>query len=215
MYKANLKNMHHVKATLNSEHKIIYEDDDTFVIFNKKARTYIAEGNTNTIIDKIKKLKITRLETSNKNVFEYFYIYKKFKHYQICLQCYHSPLKGTAKLEKPTTSQANWIAKTYGTSVHNIAKMCKNNEIFIYKLNRKIISYVGVHIDGSIGFLYTRPEYRNQGYATKIEKELFKMKSEPIFAQILQNNKISVAFHKKNGWKFNKYKIYWLFNESF
>ena len=61
----------------------------------------------------------------------------------------------------------------------------------------------------------TLPEYRKQGYATKIEDELFKMRKEPIFSQILEDNKASVAMHKKNDWKFNRYKIYWLFNKSF
>ena len=55
MTKFNARNMPHIKATLKSDNKIIYEDNDTLIIYNSKADTYIAEGITDTIIDKIKK----------------------------------------------------------------------------------------------------------------------------------------------------------------
>lgn len=215
MVKLNFRNMPHIKATLRTDNKIIHEDNDTLIIYNSRADTYIAEGITGTIIDKIKKLKIERLETSNKEVFDYFYATEDFKYHQICLQCYHKPLKGEAKLDLPNSEEVKWIAKTYGTSVNDIAIMRDNNEIFVYREKGVAISYVGIHIDGSVGFLYTKPEYRKQGYATKIEDELFKILKDPIFSQILVDNKASVAMHKKNNWKFNRYKIYWLFNESF
>ena len=215
MTKFKARNMPHIKATLKSEHKIIYEDADTLIIYNPKADTYIAEGVTNTIIDKMKKLKIERLETSNKEVFDYFHATENFKYYQICLQCYHKPLKGKPHLDLPSDEEMKWIAKTYGTSVNNIITMRKNNEIFVYRENGEAVSYVGIHIDGSVGFLYTKPRFRRQGYATKIENALFKIKKTPIFSQILADNKVSIAMHKKNDWKFNRYKIYWLFNKSF
>ena len=212
-YKA--RNMPHIKATLKAENKIIYEDDKTLVIYNKKAETYIAEGSAEIIIDKIKTLKMERLETSNKEVFDYFQANGNFKYQQICLQCYHKPLKGKAKLEIPTSEEEKWIAKTYNTSERDIANMRKNNQIFVYRDNKEVVSYVGIHVDGSVGMLYTKPEYRKQGYATKLEDELFKIKKEPIFSQILENNTASIAMHKRNNWKFNRYKIYWLFNKSF
>lgn len=217
MLNLKARNMPHIKATLKSENNIIYEDDNTFIIYNKKADTYIAEGLADTIIEKIKALKIERLETSNKKVFEYFKATDNFKYQQVCLQCYHKPNKNDKenKLDLPTLEEIRWIAKTYGTSVSDIATMRENNEIFVYRENGEAVSYVGIHIDGSVGFLYTKPEYRKQGYATKIEDELFKMKKEPIFSQILEDNKASIAMHRKNDWKFNRYKIYWLFNKSF
>lgn len=202
------RNMPHIKATFKSENKIIYEDDKTLIIYNKKADTYIAEGSSDIIIDKIKKLNIERLETSNKEVFDYFKKTDNFKYQQICLQCYHKPAKGEAKLDIPSLEEVKWIAKTYGTSVSNIAKMRENNEVFVYKENCEAVSYVGIHIDGSVGFLYTKPEKRQQGYATKIEEELFKIRKQPIFSQILEDNKASIAMHRKNNWKFNRYKIY-------
>ena len=215
MLKFKIRNMPHIKATLKSDYKIIREDDDALIIYNKKADTYLAEGEAEKIIEKIKTLKIERLETTNKAVFDYFLATGNFKYQQICLQCYHKPAKGKAKLDLPTKEEIKWIAETYGATIRDIAKMRDNNEIFVYRAGEKAISYVGIHIDGSVGFLYTRPEYRRQGYATKLEAELFKLKKEPIFSQVLEDNKTSVAMHRKNGWKFNRYKIYWLFNESF
>ena len=215
MHKLHTRNMPHIKATLRSDYNIIYENDETLVVYNKHADTYIAEGDAKTIIDKIKSLKIERLETSNKEVFDYFYNTENFKYHQICLQCYHKPAKGNANLYLPTLEEVRWVAKTYGTTIGDVAKMRENNEIFVYREGNEAISYVGIHIDGSVGFLYTKPEYRQKGYATKIEQEFFKIRKEPIFSQILEDNKASVAMHKKNDWKFNRYKIYWLFNKSF
>ncbi len=60
-------------------------------------------------------------------------------------------------------------------------KIRQNNEIFVYRENGKAVSYVGIHIDGSVGFLYTKPQCRRQGYATKIENELFKIKKNADF----------------------------------
>lgn len=36
-----VRNMPHVKATLKSENKIIYEDNNTLIIYNKKAELNI------------------------------------------------------------------------------------------------------------------------------------------------------------------------------
>lgn len=207
--------MPHVKATLKADNKIIYEDNDTLIIYNKKADTYITEGVTDVIVDKIKKVKIQRLETSNKDVFEYFLATKKFKYHQVCLQCYHKPSKGEAKLEQPSLEEIKWIAKTYGTSIRKITKLSEECKIFVYHEGDEAISYIGIHCDGSIGFLYTKPEHRDQGYSAKIQNELFKIVKAPVFAQILEDNKISIERHKENNWKFNRYKIYWLFNKSF
>ncbi|MBQ8464411.1 MAG: hypothetical protein IJ545_00175 [Alphaproteobacteria bacterium] len=215
MIKLNIRNMPHIKATLLSKYKIIHEDDDTLIVFNKPAGIHIAEGETKTIIDKIKNLKVERLETSNKDVFDYFYNTQKFKYHQVCLQCYHKQEKGEAKLDLPSLAEIRWIAKTYGTSVQNIAKLRENHKIFVYHENNKAVSYIGIHIDGSVGFLYTRPKYRDQGYSAKIQNELFKITKGPIFAQILEDNQISIDRHRVNHWKFNRYKIYWLFNKPF
>jgi len=210
-----IRNMPHVKAALKAEHGILHDDGKTLIIYGKAADTHIAEGDAAIIIDKIKNLRMERLETSNKKVFDHFYNAGNFKYHQICLQCYHKPAKGKADIHAPTDAEAEWIAETYGTSVGDIVKMRENNTIFVYRNGDEAVSYVGIHIDGSVGFLYTKPEYRKQGYATKLEDELFKIRKAPIFSQILEDNKASIAMHRKNGWRFNRYKIYWLFNKSF
>jgi len=211
----NIRNMPHVKATLKSGNKIIYEDDNTLIIYNTNADIYIAEGVTDTVIDRLKKIKIERLETSNKEVFDYFYKTQNFKYHQICLQCHHKRGKGKAKLDIPSLEEIKWIAETYGTTVRKITELAENHKIFVYHEGDDAVSYIGIHSDGSIGFLYTKPEYREQGYSAKIQNELFKMVKAPIFAQILVDNKISIERHKENNWTFNRYKIYWLFNKSF
>jgi len=211
----NIRNMPHVKATLLSAYEVIYKDDETLIIYNVPADTYIAEGKAKTIIGNIKSLKMSRFETSNKEVFDYFYKTQNFKYHQICLQCHHKRGKGKAKLDIPSLEEIKWIAETYGTAVCKITELAENHKIFVYHEGDDAVSYIGIHSDGSIGFLYTKPEYREQGYSAKIQNELFKIMKSPIFAQILVDNKISIARHKENNWTFNRYKIYWLFNKGF
>lgn len=215
MVKFIKENMPHVRAALLSAHEIIYKDDETLVIYNKPADTYIAEGNAKIIIGKIKNLKMSRLETSNKEVFDYFHKMQNFKYHQICLQCHHKRGKGKAKLDLPSSEEIKWIAETYGTTVLKITELSQNHKIFVYHEKKQAVSYIGIHADGSVGFLYTKPEYREKGYSAKIQNELFKIMKEPIFAQILEDNKLSIERHRDNNWHFNRYKIYWLFNKRF
>lgn len=207
--------MTHVKAAFLSDHEVIYEDDETLIIYNKPADTYIAEGNAKIIIDKIKNLKMNRLETSNKAVFDYFYKMQNFKYHQICLQCYHKREKDKAKLGLPSSEEIKWIAETYGTTIRKITELSENHKIFVYHEGKQAVSYIGIHADGSVGFLYTKPAYRGKGYSAKIQNELFKIMKNPIFAQILEDNKLSIERHRENHWHFNRYKIYWLFNKQF
>ena len=171
--------------------------------------------NAKMIIDKIKSLKMNRLETSNKAVFDYFYNTRNFKYHQICLQCHHKRGTGKAKLNLPSLEEIKWVAETYGTTIQKIAELSENRKIFVYHEKKQAISYIGIHADGSVGFLYTKPEYREKGYSAKIQNELFKIMKEPIFAQILEDNKLSIERHRDNNWHFNRYKIYWLFNKRF
>lgn len=156
-----------------------------------------------------------RLETSNKSVFDFFFKTNKFKHHQICFQCHHKKVKGLANLSHPTDEEIKRIAETYGVKEEEIFKMRDRNGIFVYKVNGEAVSYAGIHVDGSLGLLYTKPECRRKNYASLLEEELFKILEESVFSQILTDNKASVSMHKRNGWKFNRYKIYWLFNEDF
>lgn len=215
MPKIKIRNMPHIKATLKSDCKIIHEDYNTLIVYNKCANAHLAEGYANTIINKIKNLKMECLETTNKEVFDYFYKAGNFKYHQICVQCHHKTSTGISRLYLPSSQEMQWIAKVQGMSVDEIAQISADNRIFVYKEKGKAVSCIGIHIDGSVGFLYTRPKYRQRGYAVKAQNELFKMKKEPIFSQILEDNSASIALHKKNGWKFNRYKIYWLFNKGF
>ncbi len=205
----------HITATLRSEHEILFSNDDTLIVFNKKAGVHIAEGRTDIIVEHIGRAAVCRLETTNREVFDYFSAAKRFRYSQICFQCRHKKKDGESLLKTPTGDEIRWIAETYGTTPEKIDRMRSENRIFVLRKGAEAVSYIGIHIDGSIGCLYTKPEYRHAGYATETEEELLKIAPEPVFAQILESNEASIALHRKNGWIFSNGRIYWLFNESF
>ena len=79
----------HITATLRSEHEILFSNDDTLIVFNKKAGVHIAEGRTDIIVEYIGRAAVCRLETTNREFFDYFSAAKRFRYSQICFQCRH------------------------------------------------------------------------------------------------------------------------------
>ena len=213
--KTAYENRPYVKAALAAPHKVVFSDKDTLVLYHERADTYIAEGDLKKIAAVLRDAPVNRLETSNEAVFRFFEKSGRFKHAQICVQCAHEKTTGKANLFFPTDDEIGWIADTYGKTESDVRVMRGERRVFVYRENGVAVCYIGIHVDGSVGLLYTKPECRRKGYAALTENELFKIAPAPIFAHILADNDASVRLHEKNGWTFSGYKIYWLFDESF
>ena len=208
-------NRPYIKAALAAAHKVVFSDPDTLILYHQRADTHIAEGDFQKISAVLQNVPMNRLETSNEAVFRFFEKSGRFGHAQICVQCEHEKKHGAANLFAPTDDEIGWISATYGKPESDVRLMRDERRVFVYRENGVSVCYIGIHVDGSVGLLYTKPEYRRKGYAALTENELFKIAPEPVFAHILADNEASVRLHEKNGWTFSDYKIYWLFDESF
>ncbi|MBE5730597.1 MAG: GNAT family N-acetyltransferase [Clostridiales bacterium] len=80
----------------------------------------------------------------------------------------------------------------------------------------KTVGMVGMHIQGAMGLLSIKPEYRRNGYAEILERFLInKLLSEGKvpYCQIVEGNEPSLSLQRKLGLSLSKNKLYWMHKE--
>lgn len=76
-----------------------------------------------------------------------------------------------------------------------------------------LTGFIGIHEEGSMGFLQVIPEYQRQGIAAQLETFLANRMiscGRVPFAQIETDNQASFALHRKLGFEISKQQLYWL-----
>lgn len=79
-------------------------------------------------------------------------------------------------------------------------------------LQGKLIGFIGIHREGSIGMLHVLPEYRNGGIAMALETEVINRMLEKgltPYGQVEENNHVSRKLQEKLGFYFSKDKVHW------
>ncbi|MFV0395634.1 MAG: GNAT family N-acetyltransferase [Coprobacillaceae bacterium] len=107
------------------------------------------------------------------------------------------------------------VKKYYSTVVDEEYLRKQMNQAFFFGafMKEKIVGFVGIHEEGSIGFLEVLPEYQGLGIGTYLETHLIDqlLKSNRIvYAQIKVENKVSIRLHEKLGFTTSKEHITWL-----
>ncbi len=77
----------------------------------------------------------------------------------------------------------------------------------------RLVGFVGLHIDGSMGMLYVEPEYRRQGIAASLESYLINRLLELGFTpycHIVADNEASLKLQEKLGLYFSKGNLWWI-----
>lgn len=78
-------------------------------------------------------------------------------------------------------------------------------------VNGLLVSYVMLHDDDSIGYMYTLPEYRGHGYAFELTKDIINktLKSGRLpYVQIVKSNVKSIGLAEKSGFKYHG-EVHW------
>ena len=99
-------------------------------------------------------------------------------------------------------------------------------ETLLYSLRRgeilgcyaegKLVGFVGLHPEGSIGLLFVLPEYRRRGLAEALERRIFNRElaaGHIPYGQIFIGNTASRALQEKMGVSFSDGYICWLWKE--
>lgn len=84
-------------------------------------------------------------------------------------------------------------------------------------LDEKLVGYVGLHGEGSMGMLYVFPPYRRRGYAEALYGTLINHQLQQgrlPFAQIIEDNEASMELHRKCDFRIADDLIYWMWREQ-
>ncbi len=81
-------------------------------------------------------------------------------------------------------------------------------------VNGNLAGFIGVHSEGSMGFLEVLPEYRRMGLGAALESYLVNLhlqKGWTPFCQIFADNEPSLRLQRKLGLEVSEEHMYWLF----
>ncbi len=118
-------------------------------------------------------------------------------------------------LESLTLSDASYVNDNYeyknSNSLAKIKDAIKNRPTSCLRLDGKIVSFVLLHDDDSMGYMYTLPEYRGNGYAYELAKDIINKTLDSgrlPYIQIVQGNEKSKQLALKLG--FEKHgEVHW------
>lgn len=218
-YAKDYTNYPHVASSLELGCKIIENTTNYFIIHNERADMYIIECENNyiqKIIEIIEVLKPKRIQTTCKKLYDFLKDSYR-KHYSCYNFIYNDVSKAEPilKLEKINKKDLSVLEETYEDNEY-INKAYTKGKIYGYYEKNDLIGYIGEHIDGTIGMLYVKPDYRNKHLGRKIAQSGFFINNKKIqYVQVLTNNSASIKVYKKIGCITSKPKIYWLYNEDY
>lgn len=157
------------------------------------------------------------VDACDKGVYDYMVRNRKIEWEEHCILHYHKdeiPMP-TMALESIQITDLEMINDLYTYKDEESLEAIRENILerpsSIYRVNGLGVAWVMVHRDGSIGIMFVKDSYRNQGLAYQLTLDvLHKVKAENKipFIHINVENKPSLALAKKCG--FTKYKnIFW------
>ena len=154
---------------------------------------------------------------TNELVLDYYTSNELIQWKNTCDQYHYSKEKFTdvMELESLTLSDATYVNDNYeyknSNSLAKIEEAIRNRPSSCLRIDGKIVSFVLLHDDDSIGYMYTLPEYRGKGYAYKLAKDIINKTLDTgrlPYIQIVQGNDKSKQLALKLG--FEKHgEVHW------
>ena len=204
---------------INFEHKILLSTEKSFIVLMPKYNIYIADckdSECENLAKELNKYNINIITIFNDNLFEL--IKSKFKGNNVSYQAYYDgeKIEKNKNLIYLKEEDLDYVKNTYNNGEYKseVEESFKTKNLLGYYENGKLIGFIGRHIDGSIGMLYVKEEFRRKGYGSIILKSVYSFWENQVpFSHVIIGNIASENLHKKIGCKFGKKKIYWLWNE--
>lgn len=209
----------HVISALEHPRRIVISKfTDAVIIHCTVSNVFVVEyegSQLNSLCSFLRKLNIVRLQTTNEA------LYKKlipdFKHHYICQQAVYENKEQyfPSQFQLLRKEDLPYVQTTYGISEY-ILQLYERNRLFGWYEDNQMKGYVAFHIDETVGALFVKPEFRNEGLGSKIMKAGFEKYEDGIsFAQILSENESSIKLHKKINCSFSSKPVYWVYNEEY
>lgn len=211
----------HVVSAMEHPHKVIVSPfQDAIIIHCTVSDVYIVEyagSNYDCLCAFLSKFPIVRLQTTNQEIYKR--LIPCFKHHYTCQQViFPTPEKAetaNANLVLLKESDLVFVQETYGMPEY-ISQLYERKRLFGWYENDDLIGYVAFHIDETVGALFVKPAYRQQGYGAKIMESAFLKYNEGIrYSQILSENQSSIRLHQKLGCRFSQQEICWVYDKEY
>lgn len=210
----------HINAILSGSCETVLNTKDTLILYSNISHVYAVETTNicEPLLQKLYQLSPRLLETTNEALFQLLSCQNgiPFEHKYKCLQfTFPDMAEKDAHLELLHPSDLSYVIETYESETY-IRQLFSRNRLMGYYVNSVLIGYIAHHIDGSIGALYVKPEYRHKGYASAIVKAALSVFADsPLFSQVIEDNTASIQLHDALHAAKSDIKICWLYNDGF
>lgn len=109
--------------------------------------------------------------------------------------------------------EAHEAASMYRFTLDDAVKHIRKRLVYGCYSGETIVGMIGMHMQGSMGMLEVKEEFRHRGYAVAMEKFLINSllsKGLVPYCQIIEDNVASLSLQRKLGLDISKNKLYWL-----
>lgn len=193
---------------VNTPHGVYIKDDYFYYIYAKTVEFVKSFDETLTA-------SFIGFSGTNAKVKEYYA--RKLLQWQNPCHQYHYPEADVEAeaLESLALSDAEFVNEHYeyshDYSIYEIRKAIEERPSACIREKGQLISYVMLHDDDSIGYMYTLKEHRGKGHALRLTKSIVQKTIESRrlpYIQIVHGNQPSIGLAKKAGFEFHG-DVYW------
>ena len=207
----------------NNNYQIYYQDKDGILLFDRISNCYfLSINNLELGIKLLKKINYKMIFLHQKFMYDYIKEKEKntFKEELICFQEVYEKkekvkIAHNLEIKNLILNDLDIVVNNYDKlSKDDLKKIIKLNNLFGGYLNNKLVGFIGIHFEGSIGLLRIFKEYQGLGYAKELEGYMINYQLErkkTPFCQIEVDNYKSLNLQKSLGYTKSNDKIYWLF----
>lgn len=209
----------HLQSLNDGPYVIINNTDTSFIVYYKTPDIYSIEYDKDIIeLDFLKlvySLNPELIETTNSNIYN---ILKN--NYNTSCACYQYLLNeiepcSDLNFKKLNDRDLEYVIKTYGSEDY-IKQLQERGRIYGYYNGEALLGYIGHHVDGSLGIMYVKEEFRRKGIGKKmVQCSISNFFSNHIYSQVLITNQVSIKFHDSISAVKSPKILYWLYNHDF
>ncbi len=133
--------------------------------------------------------------------------------YQVVYRGERQKLDDGMKIKLLTEENIDEVAELYQTEDKEyIIDRVGEKALFGAFDEEALMGFIGMHGEGSLGFLHVKDEYRRKGIGMNLEKFMINLcldKGWVPFGQFFENNNASRSLQEKMGFEISKKKIWW------
>lgn len=213
-----------IEALRRGSAKLLYAEDDGVVLFEKKSGVYMLSARDREARERLlgrvgptAGLFVAHQEFLAPLITQRFELNNKFD----CRQAVYLGRGNLPTCDKPAVSvlrrrHESTVLDHYRTTddAQYISNRIRSRQMFGAFMDGNLAGFIGVHSEGSMGFLEVLPEYRRMGVGAALESyvvNLHLQKGWTPFCQIFSNNEASLRLQRKLGLEISEEHMYWLF----